>query len=310
MSDLNELLYFDAVVRHGGFSAAARALGIEKTRLSRRVASLEQRLGVQLLQRSTRRIALTEAGERFHVHCQSVVDGARAAFESVATLQHEPKGSVRMACPVALAQGYLAPLLPAYLAQYPKVQLSLEATDRAINLAEERFDVVLRARPTIEDSTEFVAKELGRARHILVASPSFLDYFGHPLEPGDLGALPAICRLAELHDSRAAWTLMQAGTEPQRAQPSPRLISDDLRVQAEAVAQGIGIALLPEAIVATALAERQVERVLPDWSAHEHILHLVHNRPRGLLPSVRSLVDYLVQHLPASMTDTQGVKPR
>src|SRR6516164_8231470 len=130
MENLNDLAYFVAVVQHGGFSAATRATGIEKTRLSRRIAALETQLGVRLLQRNTRHIALTEAGERFFAQAQTLVEGAQSAFESVADLRREPSGTVRLSCPQVMAQSYLAPILPGYLAMYPKVRLELDTVDR------------------------------------------------------------------------------------------------------------------------------------------------------------------------------------
>jgi DNA-binding transcriptional LysR family regulator len=146
VDDFNDLIYFASVVEHHGFSAAARATGVEKTRLSRRVAALEQRLGVRLMQRSTRSLALTEAGQRFYEHCVDAVEGARVAYESVADLRREPAGTVRMSCAQVMAQNYLAPILPGFLAQHPRVDLVLDATDREVNLIDERVDLVLRSR--------------------------------------------------------------------------------------------------------------------------------------------------------------------
>ena len=122
MHDLNDLLYFVSVVKYNGFSAAARATHIEKTRLSRRIAELEKRLGVRLLHRSTRRISLTEAGERFYERCVATVEEAEAAYESVENLRKEPMGTVRMSCPLVLAQTYLAPILPGYMAAHPMIR--------------------------------------------------------------------------------------------------------------------------------------------------------------------------------------------
>jgi len=299
MDDLNDLYFFTAVVQHNGFSAAARATGVEKTRLSRRVANLEKRLGVRLLHRSTRTMALTEAGERFYERCVATVEGAQAAYESIADLRKEPAGTVRVSCPVVLAQNYLAPILPGYMASHPKVRVFIEATDHPVNLIEERFDLALRARQQIEDTPGLVAKELGSARRILVASPAFLDRHGRPSTPSDLEGLETMGQVADMHDKYARWDLVNSVADTQQVQLNPQLISSDLRVQLEACTHGIGIALLPEPIVSTALHTRLLEQVLPDWSAPGHIIHLVYPPPRGMLPSVRSLIDYLRVHLPA-----------
>lgn len=301
MHDLNDLFFFAAVVQHQGFSAAARAVGVEKTRLSRRVAALERELGIRLLQRSTRAIALTEAGAQFYSHCQVVVEGARTAFEGVSALKLEPTGNVRVSCPVVLAQSYLAPILPGYMAAHPKVSLYLESTDRTVNLLEERFDVAFRARPDVEDSSGLVARELGRARRILVAHPAFISQNGEPQHPEQLRNFDVIGSAPDLHDSGVIWSLASEDGDTCQVSVSPRLVSTDLRVQLEAVMHGTGIALLPEPIVSNALTSNALTRVLQQWAAPEHLVYLVYPRPRGMLPSVRSLIDYMLKHVPTTI---------
>jgi DNA-binding transcriptional LysR family regulator len=137
MEDLNDIYFFASVVQYGGFSAAARSIGVEKTRLSRRIAALEKRLGVRLLQRTTRAQALTEAGQRFFERCVATVEGAQAAYDSVAELRREPAGLVRLSSPVLLAQRCLAHVLPDYMTACPRVSVFLEATDRTVNVIEE-----------------------------------------------------------------------------------------------------------------------------------------------------------------------------
>lgn len=301
MEDLNDLYFFASVVQHHGFSAAARAIGIEKTRLSRRVADLERRLGVRLLQRSTRNVTLTEAGERFYVRCLAAVEGAEAAYESVAELRKEPSGTVRVSCPVVLAQSYLAPILPGYMASHPKVNVVIDANDREVNLIEERFDLALRARPQIENAAGLAAKNLGNARRILVASPAYLNSNGAPDSPEALSRLATLSRLADVFEGRARWELTGPAASRFVVQHAPRLLSNDLRLQLEAATHGIGIALLPEPIVAASIRKGLLVQVLPEWAAAAHIVHLLYPTPRGMLPSVRSLIDYLMIHLPASI---------
>src|SRR5437764_7815577 len=157
MEDLNDIYFFAAVVQYGGFSAAARTIGVEKTRLSRRIAALEKRLGVRLLQRTTRAVALTEAGRRFFERCLATVEGAQAAYDSVAELRKEPAGLVRLSCPVLLTQRCLAHALPEYMTAHPQVSVYVEATDRTVNVIEDRFDIAIRARPAIGDLAGRVA---------------------------------------------------------------------------------------------------------------------------------------------------------
>lgn len=180
MEDLNDIYFFASVVQYGGFSAAARRIGVEKTRLSRRIAALEKRLGVRLLQRTTRASALTEAGQRFFERCVATVEGAQAAYDSVAELRREPAGLVRLSSPVLLTQRCLAHVLPAYMGVNPKVSVFVEATDRTVNVIEERFDIAIRAKSAVEDVAGLVAKTLGNSQRVLVVSPAFLDRYGRP----------------------------------------------------------------------------------------------------------------------------------
>nr|WP_207280621.1 LysR substrate-binding domain-containing protein [Thiocystis violacea] len=296
------MVYFASVVEHHGFSAAARATGVEKTRLSRRVAALEQRLGMRLLQRSTRSLALTEAGQRFYDHCLAAVEGARVAYESIAELRREPAGTVRMSCAPLMAQSYLAPILPGFLARHPKVDLILDSTDREVNLIEERVDLVLRSRLEIEDSAGLVARPLADARRLLVASPAYLGRIDPPSAPRALSGCETLGRPLELFEGRMRWELNGPGAETLVVPVSPRLVANDLRLLLEAAIHGIGIALLPEPIVASDIRTGRLTQVLPDWTATTHRIYLLYPSPRGMLPSVRSLIDYLLVHLPASMS--------
>src|SRR5436309_98122 len=160
MEDLNDIYFFASVVQHGGFSAAARKIGVEKTRLSRRIAALEKRLGVRLLQRTTRALALTEAGQRFFERCVATVEGAQAAFDSVAELRREPAGLVRLSSPALLAQRCLAHVLPGYMTMHPKVSVFVEAPDLTVTVLDDRLDLAIRAFPVHADVAGPVAQRL------------------------------------------------------------------------------------------------------------------------------------------------------
>src|SRR6266853_2942977 len=241
MEDLNDLYFFASVVQYGGFSAAARTIGVEKTRLSRRIAALEKRLGVRLLQRTTRALALTEAGQRFFERCVATVDGAQAAYDSVAELRREPAGLVRLSSPVLLTQRCLAHALPAYMTTHPKVSVFVEPTDRTVNVIEERFDIAIRAKP---DVAGLVPKTLGTSQRVLVVSPAFLDHYGRPERPADLPRFTTVASTDDIFDDGARWTLMNLETRTQQIQLRPRLVTSNLRTRLQAAIHGIGIALL------------------------------------------------------------------
>jgi DNA-binding transcriptional LysR family regulator len=299
MEDLNDIYFFASVVQYGGFSAAARAIGVEKTRLSRRISALEKRLGVRLLQRTTRALAPTEAGLRFFERCVATVEGAQAAYDSVAELRREPVGLVRLSSPVLLTQRCLAHVLPSYMTAHPKVSVFAEPTDRTVNVIEERFDIAIRAKPVIEDVAGLVAKTLGKSQRVLIVSPAFLDRYGRPHDPAELPNFNTAASSDDIFDGAARWPLTSLDNRTQHIELKPRLITSDLRVRLQAAINGIGVALLPEQVVSTPLKEGLVERVLPEWSGAKNILHLAYPTPRGMLPSVRSLIDYLLIHVPA-----------
>jgi len=164
MQDLNDLFYFAKVVECGGFMAAGRKFGLPKSRLSRRVAELESRLGVRLLQRTTRKLALTEVGASYYEHCRAVLAEAEAAEETILRATAEPRGLVRVSCPEMVAKSLLGPALPRFLAANPQVRIWLDTTGRRVDLIEEGIDVALRVRSVIEESASLVARSLGVGR--------------------------------------------------------------------------------------------------------------------------------------------------
>jgi len=300
--NLNDFSHFAAVAQHGGFTAAARAIGVDKAKLSRSVATLEDTLGVRLLNRSTRSVSLTDAGQRFYQGCQTVLGSARAAFESVAELQKEPAGTVRLGCSVVAAQNYLAPILPRYLADHPKVTVIIEHGDRWINPLEHDLDLALTTRVEELPGSSLVAREIARVRRILVAGAALAPTSAAMSHPQDLTGLPLIARSDDLHDHDVRWVLApgaHTADDPQtyRLGGTPRLVTNDLSVQMAAAVAGIGIALIPEIMAAPALADGSLHHVLPDWSTPEFSLHLVYPLPRGILPSVRSFIDFLTANL-------------
>jgi DNA-binding transcriptional LysR family regulator len=297
LQDLNDLYFFAAVVEHGGFSAAGRALGVPKSRLSKRIAQLEDRLGVRLLQRTTRRFVVTEVGERFYGHCRAVLEEARAAQDAVDELRTEPRGVVRVSCPVPLAP-LLAPLLPAFMLANPKVLVRLVATNRRIDLIGEGYDIAIRVREKLDSDATVVLRSFGQSRSLLVASPAFLDANGRPQSPEELAALPALSMTE--HEGAQIWDLIDANGVRSSIEVKPRLICGDFTVLAEAAAQDCGVALLPEDYCSGYIAQGRLEWVMPEWTTAQGTLHFIYPTRRGLLPAVRALVDFLAGNLPGA----------
>jgi DNA-binding transcriptional LysR family regulator len=310
MRDLNDLGFFVAVVEHHGFAAAGRALNIPKSRLSRRVALLEEDLGVRLLQRSTRRFAVTEVGQQFLSHCRAMLAEAQAAEDVVASQRAEPRGIVRVSCPHDIAQNLIAPCLPDFLAAFPRVRVQMFASNRRFDLLNENIDIALRVRPVPEMDAELVTRHLARTRKLMVASPAYLDTYGRPTHPRELAQHQTISLVEQ--ESVQHWMFYSSsadGVEPAtaRVEVEPRLLCGEFAVLLQAALAGAGIAGLPEAVCGYSIVQGKLELVLPDWRASEAVMHLVYASRRGMLPAVRALVDFLVERLPV-MVETTSAK--
>ncbi|MES2402239.1 MAG: LysR substrate-binding domain-containing protein [Pseudomonadota bacterium] len=295
MEDLNDMLYFAEVVERGGFAAAGRSLGLPKSRLSRRVAELEGRLGVRLLQRTTRKLSVTAVGEIYLRHCVTMRDEALAAAEAVAQMQVEPRGTLRVTCPVTLAQSTLGYLVPSYLAQYPHVKLDMRVTNRVVDLIEEGVDIALRVRPTLDDSGSLVVKQLGGSSALLLASPALLARQGTPVKPEDLAMLDTIAMSAT--DGRSTWELAGPDGKIHEFQHRPRYIADDLQTLKLAVLAGTGISFLPEMLSRAELQAQLLVPVLPGWTIRSGMVHAVFPSRRGQVPAVRSFLDFMGEHM-------------
>ena len=289
------MFYFAEVVDRGGFAAAGRALGVPKSKLSRRVAELEARLGVRLLQRTTRKLSLTAAGELYHRHCAAIREEAEAASEAVAVVQNEPRGTIRVACPVTLAQTTIGPLVPLYLERHPLVRVEMQVSNRVVDLVQDGIDVALRVRSTLEDSGSLVVKNLGISQGLLVASPALLDRQGRAAGVDDLERLTTVAMSAT--DGRAHWKLLGPGGREFDLQHRPCYTTDDLLTLKFAVLQGAGMSMLPDYMCRRELRLGQLEQVLPGWGPQRGVIHAVFPSRRGLVPAVRSFLDFLGEHV-------------
>lgn len=296
--NLNDLMYFAQVVEHGGFSAAERVLGVSKSRLSRRVAELEASLGVRLLQRSTRKLALTEAGERFYGHCQVMLAEAQAAMNAVQELRAAPRGTVRVTVPVTVSQTILSKILPEFLLRYPEVRVSIHVTNRVIDLYEDAVDVALRVRSDPPDNANIVVRPLWRTQQMLVGAPSLLSQNAPPVSPADLERFETLDTPSA--DGRHVFHLIAPDGHRHIHEHEPRLVTADLSTIREAVLDGVGIAALPEMMYGASLRAGQLSPVMPGWTLPTPQLFAVFVSRQGMVPAVRAFVDYLVEKLDAA----------
>jgi DNA-binding transcriptional LysR family regulator len=319
MEDFNDLALFAHVVEQQGFSAASRHLGIPKSRLSRRISQLEARLGVRLLQRSSRRLLLTSVGRQFYERCQATMAAGEEAFDVVRQATAQPQGLLRVSCPFTLAQFWLTPLIPAFMRACPGVRLQLEVSNRRVDPLQENIDVVLRVRrPPLEDSS-LVARPLGTTVDVLLASPALLAQRGTPRAPeapaapeargdlvdiADLAAWPVLS-LPGAND-RYSWTLMR-GAQVHEFAFTPHFVTDDMFALRHLAEQGMGLALLPEIMCRDALADGRLVRLCGDWACAPSEIQAVFASRRGMLPAVRAFIDHLLQSPPGAAAARSGL---
>jgi len=289
--DLNEMVVFARVVQARSFTAAARTLGMPKSTVSRKVAELEDRLDVRLLQRTTRKLSLTDVGRTYYEYCARIAGEVDDAERAVADLHATPRGLLRVTA--GLNAAYLGPIVADYMKRNPHVQVELLCTGRAVDLVEERFDVGIRAG-ALPDSS-LIARPLGRATWFLVATPGYLKKRGRPKTPDDLKKHD--CLFFGAGSTTFPLRLERDQELAQLALPARLLVSDFDIVFAAATA-GLGIALLPGFRCVDALRARELERVLREWEPPVTPIHAVYPSTRHLSPKVKSFVD----HLHAKMT--------
>ncbi len=287
LHNMTGMLIFSRVVEEGSFSAAARKLGISKASVSREISALEERLGAQLLRRTTRRMSLTEIGDVFHARCKRVVEEAEAAELSVSQLQAAPQGLIRMAVPMSFGHLQIAPRLPRFLARYPGVRVDVEATDRVVDLVHERVDLSVRIRRPLDGS--YVLRKLCPIRFLLSASPEYLALHGSPTQPSDLREHNCL----GYHSPSEAW-LFSNGEE---IETSGTLCIDNGDALRQAALAGLGLVRLPTFLVADDIRAGRLVALLTEFTRLESGLYAVYPESRHLSPKVRAMLDWLVEEL-------------
>ncbi|MFZ3389391.1 LysR family transcriptional regulator [Buttiauxella gaviniae] len=293
MQDLNDLWYFVQVVDNGGFSPASRVIGIPKSRLSRRIALLEESLETRLIQRSTRSFTVTEAGQIFYRHCKAMIIEAEAAQEAINSLRAEPRGLIRLSCPIALLHVHIGEMLAKFMALYPQVTVQLEETNRQVDVLNENVDLAVRVRPLPLDDSDLVMRKLADRGMCLVASPELVERFTTPASPADLQHWPSLALSKPQQIYR--WCLFGPDNQEVTLHHKPRFVTTDMDALRAAALAGVGLVQLPILMVNKQLADGSLVRLLPEWRARREVIHLVFPSRRGQLPAVRALIDFLVE---------------
>jgi DNA-binding transcriptional LysR family regulator len=302
MQDLNAMYLFAKVVEHGSYSAAARALGLQTSKLSRRISDLERQLGVRLLQRTTRRVTVTDIGQTYYQHCAALEAEALAAQEAIDRTRSEPQGLVRISCPTALVHMPLSPLLAKFLAEHPLVRVHVDMTNRRVDVVEEGFDLAIRVRTPPLEASNLAMRKLADSGAVLVGSPALLEKHGRPAHPSDLERYPTLAMTTT--GDKYTWPFREKDCTPINVTHTPRLMTDSFDALRAAAVGGIGVAYLPQFVAQEDIESGALERMLPEFGIAPGLVHVVFPTRRGMVPAVRALIDALVVGF-----QTAGLKP-
>jgi DNA-binding transcriptional LysR family regulator len=297
--DLNDFYYFVQIVDRGGFTAAGRTLRIPKSTLSHRMQQLEAQLEVRLLNRTSRRFGVTDAGEEFYRHAVSMLLNAEQAESVMRQRLAEPSGTVRFTTGVATAQFAMRVMIADFIAKYPKVNLVQHATDQQVDIVGENFDVAVRAHSAPLPDSTLVQRHLAPAPWFLFAGAGYLEQNGAPKTPQDLTKHPSLFMMRG--NVPLTWRLRDPsrGNKEEVILPlTPRLLSDDMVSLKQAARAGLGIVALPGYVCRDDVRSGGLVRVLPKWLAGDSTITALIPYRHGLLPSVRALVDHLAAEFP------------
>ena len=292
MDRLHGMAVFVRVAELGSFSAAARQLGLSKSAASKHVTALEERLGVRLLHRTTRRLALTEVGSVYRDYCARIVQEIEEAELTATRHAVEPRGRLKINAPMTFGFLHLGPVLPEFLARYPRIEIELTLNDRFVDLLEEGYDVAVRIGWLADSS--LVARRFATARFVCAASPAYLATAGAPREPGDLARHN--CLSYSYRRQPDDWHFSRGG-ERLTARVRGNLQANNGDVLRAAACAGLGIVYLPDFILGEDLVRGRLCRLFADWEAPDIPIHAVFPPQRHAFARLRVFVDFLVERL-------------
>ncbi|MCV0437003.1 MAG: LysR family transcriptional regulator [Hydrogenophaga sp.] len=291
MENLDDFIAFLRVAEAGGFSAAERTTGIPKSRLSRRVAELEQKLGVRLAQRSSHAFHLTDVGEQVYRHARAIADEAEAVQVTVSETQVEPRGLIRVSSSLLTGERFLARWLSEFMVLHPKVRISLDLSNHFVDLLAERFDLAIRVSGTPLAAADVVARQISTGKMVLVASPEILARHGVPRSPIDLERFPLVAQ-GNAENVRP-WMFRESDGRDLTYFPQPRFVSDNLIAVREAALAGVGVAQMPLEACDEALRHGSLSELLPQHAPAASTVYAIYPSRRGVTSAVRTLIAFL-----------------
>lgn len=297
MAHLQHLTSFVHTAEHGSFSAAARVLGMTPAGVSKNVARLEADLGVRLFHRSTRRLSLTEGGERFLGQVSGPLASLQMAVAAGSSADASPAGTLKVSMGQAFGRNFLLPLLGEFLSRYPRVVPDWHFDNRQVDIVGEGFDAAIGGGFAMPAGV--IARELGPVHIVAVASPGYMQGRAMPRVPADLAAFDCIMRRSTPTGRVRPWTLASRRGVEQTVQCQPRIILSDPETVAQAARQGLGVALLPMPFAFAAIRSGELVRLLPDWHSNAGPLSLYYPSKRMVAAKTRVFVEFILERFRA-----------
>ncbi|MCZ4281838.1 LysR family transcriptional regulator [Kiloniella laminariae] len=290
--DLNEMAVFAAVVEYESFTASARALGVSKSAVSKQINRLEDRLGIRLLNRTTRRLSLTEAGAVFFESCQQIISIAQEAEQAVSQLSNTPRGVLKINAPMSFGIKQMGPLLAAFQKTYPEIEIDVVLNDQVVDLVDEGFDVGIRIGSLMD--SRLMAKKVADCRMAVVASPTFLPPEEEPTVPAELSGLNY---LQYSYLPRKSGLKFSRDEGQVTVQVKGKMTANNGDFILSAVMAGMGIACMPTFICGDLIQQKRLKQLLPQWEIDTDIaIYLVYPVNRNLPPKVRAFIDFVSKH--------------
>lgn len=291
MDRLTALQVFRHVAELNSFAEAGRRLGLSPPAISKNIAELEAHLGVRLINRTTRRMALTEEGRLYLEHVTRGLDALAEADQVLSPLKAVPSGTLRVSAPMTVTLTRLSTAIPAFLARYPDLKLDLHLDDRRVDIVREGFDLAIRGSDKLENSS-LIARRLAVMPHVLCAAPSYFEAYGRPKTPSDLKSLN--CIRFSLSGHADVWEFSKEGRTERISIDSRYSVSSSLAVR-DALRAGFGLSLMPYPYVEEDLKIGRLQAALEDWSTVETTLYAVYPSRQHPVPKLRAMLDFLIE---------------
>jgi len=292
MQAFSSIPVFVSVVESGSFSAAADKLNITKSAVSKRITHLEEELGIRLINRTTRKLSLTEAGHRYYEYVAQSLNLAQQGIDAVSELQGQPRGKLRVTAPMSFGVLHVAPLIAEFLELYPDVEIDLQLEDQMVDLVQESFDIGIRIGHL--PVSNLVAKRLAPCLSVLCASPGYVERYGVPQQPSDLSQHS--CLQYSYYRGGTEWSLHSAGNEYRVVPKGPLSVNNSEAIR-RAVLEGAGIGNLPTFIVAKDIQAGRLQVLLNDYHLPNHAIYAVFPQRKHMPLKVRAFLDFIHERL-------------